>query len=75
MKKGADKRRTLKDYTSMQVELPEHPEIARVIWPDKQRIYINAAADPHANIDYLMTHGQVFLALSPQGELPEGKPV
>lgn len=64
----------MKDYTSMTIDLPEHPEIARLIWPDQKRIYINAAAEPGANIDYLMAKGTVFLALSPNGELPEGEP-
>lgn len=64
----------MKGYTTMIVELPDHPRIARVIWPDKRRIYINAAADPGAKIDYLMKDGQVFLFLSPNGKLPEGGP-
>lgn len=65
---------SLTNYSSMKIDLPEHPEIARIIWPDQKRIYINAAADPDANIDYLMAKGTVFLALSPDGELPEGEP-
>lgn len=65
----------MKDYTSMTIDLPEHPKIARLIWPDQKRIYINAASEPGANIDYLMTDGQVFLFLSPNGKLPEGRPV
>lgn len=64
----------MKDYTTMNIELPQRPEIARIIWPDQKRIYINAAAYPSANIDYLMANGTVFLALSPNGELPEGEP-
>ena len=65
----------MREYTKMKIELPEHPEIARIIWPDKRRIYINAAADPGAKIDYLMAGGQVFLALSPDGKLPDGESV
>ena len=65
---------TVKGYATMIVELPDHPRIARVVWPDKRRIYINAAADPGAKIDYLMKDGQVFLFLSPNGKLPEGGP-
>lgn len=65
----------MKDYTSMTIDLPERPEISRLIWPDQKRIYINAAAEPGANIDYLMADGQVFLFLSPNGKLPEGKPI
>lgn len=65
----------MKGYTTMIVELPDHPRIARVIWPDKRRIYINAAADPGAKIDYLMKDGQVFLFLSPNGKLPDGEPI
>ena len=64
----------MKGYTTTIVELPDHPRIARVIWPDKRRIYINAAADSGAKIDYLMKDGQVFLFLSPNGKLPEGGP-
>ena len=74
MKQDA-KHRVLSDYSKMQIELPEYPEIARIIWPDKKRIYINAAADPGANIDYLMRAGQVFLVLSPDGNLPDGRPI
>lgn len=65
----------MKDYTSMHIELPECPKIARLIWPDQKRIYINDAAEPGANIDYLMQDGQVFLFLSPTGKLPDGGPV
>ena len=65
----------MKDYTSMTIDLPEHPEIARLIWPDQKRIYINAAAEPGANIDYLMHPGQSFLTLSPTGKLPDGSPI
>lgn len=65
----------MKDYTSMAVDLPEYPQIARIIWPDQKRIYINAAAEPGANVDYLMKDGQVCLFLSPNGKLPDGRPV
>ena len=65
----------MKNYTSMQIELPEYPMIARIIWPDRRRIYINAAADPGAKIDYLMQDGQVCLFLGPGGKLPDGRPV
>ena len=64
----------MKDYTTMHVELPEHPHIARIIWPDQKRIYINDAAEPGANLDYLMKAGQVYLFLSPTGKLPDGGP-
>ena len=65
----------MKDYTSMHIELSECPKIARLIWPDQKRIYINDAAEPDANIDYLMQDGLVFLFLSPAGKLPDGGPV
>ena len=65
----------MKGYTSMQIELPEHPKIARIIWPEKKRIYINAAADPGAKIDYLMQDGQVCLFLTPGGNLPDGRKI
>lgn len=64
----------MKGYSEMIIELPEHPEISRVIWPDQKRIYINAAADPGANIDYLMKDGQVFVALGCGHKLPDGRP-
>ena len=64
----------MKGYTTMTVYLPEHPEYARIIWPDWKHIYINSAAEPGANIDYLMKDGQAFLFLSPNGKLPEGGP-
>lgn len=65
----------MKGYATMIVELPEYPHIARVVWPDQKRIYINAAAEPGANIDYLVNDRQVCLFLSPNGKLPDGGPV
>lgn len=64
----------MKDYTTMHIELPEYPKISRIIWPDQKRIYINAAADPGANIDYLMQDGQVCLFLALGCKLPDGGP-
>jgi len=64
----------MKGYITMIVELPDHPRIARIIWPDKRRIYVNAAAEPGANIDYLMKDGQVCLLLGPGKKLPDGWP-
>lgn len=64
----------MKGYTTMNIEMPEHPEIARIIWPDQKRIYINAAAEPGAKVDYLMKDGQVCLFLGPGKKLPDGEP-
>lgn len=64
----------MREYTEMKIELPEHPEIARIIWPDQKRIYINVSAEPGAKVDYLMKDGQVCLFLGPGKKLPEGGP-
>ena len=63
----------MKDYTRIKVELPQHPQIARIISRDLRRIYINTAADPGAKIDYLMAPGQHFVIIGPSHPLPEGK--
>jgi hypothetical protein len=64
----------VKGYTTMIVELPACPKIARIIWKEQKRLYINAAAEPGANIDYLVNDRQVCLFLSPNGKLPDGAP-
>lgn len=64
----------MKGYITTIVELPDYPRVARIIWPDKRRIYINADAEPGANIDYLMKDGQVCLFLGPGKNLPDGRP-
>ena len=63
----------MKDYTRIKVELPQHPQIARIISRDMRRIYINAAADPDARIDYLLAPGQHFVIIGPGHPLPEGE--
>ena len=64
----------MKDYSTMKIELSEYPHIARIIWPEQKHIYINSAANPDANIDYLMKDGQVCLLLGPGKKLPDGRP-
>lgn len=64
----------MKGYSTMNIELPEYPHIARIIWPEQKHIYINTAADPGAKIDYLMKDGQVCLFLVPGSKLPDGQP-
>lgn len=66
--KNEKPRKRLDNYTRMTVELPEHPEIARIIRPDRERIYINASARPDAKVDYLMAHGMVFRVLDTDKE-------
>lgn len=61
----------MKDYTTIHIELPEYPQIARIIWPEHKRIYINDASEPGANLDYLMADGQVCLFLGAGCRLPE----
>ena len=60
-------------YAKTRVELPQFPHIARIINRDKKQIYINAAADPDAKIDYLMAPGQTIIVIGPKHPLPEGK--
>lgn len=64
----------MKGYKRLKVELPQCPQIARIIDRDWKRIYINVAADPDAKIDYLMAPGQTVVVIGPEHPLPEGKP-
>lgn len=64
----------MKDFSRIKVELPQYPQIARIIGRDQKRIYINTAADPGAKIDYLLAPGQQFVILGPNSPLPKGKP-
>jgi hypothetical protein len=63
----------MKGYERMMVELPQYPQIKRIVSRDQKRIYINAAADPNARIDYLLAPGQHFVIIGPGHPLPEGK--
>ena len=63
----------MKGYKRVKVELPQYPEIARIISRDQKRIYVNAVADHDAKIDYLLAPGQSFAIIGPGHPLPEGE--
>ena len=63
----------MKKYEKVKIELPQYPQIKRIISRDQKRIYNNAAADPDARIDYLLAPGQNFIILGPGHPLPDGK--